>query len=323
MAVSGTEAGPTGATTTTPTSPSGSAGSSSAPTPPPAPATPPAPTPPANPAPVQTQMTQEQANAYAVLFAQFKQFGLETLAPRIMDFIIQGYSGETVAILLRDTPEYAARFPAMAALRQSGTAITEVDYVNYEVNASQLEQRFGLPSGYLTESSTISALLTNHVSADDLVGRVQLNAAAQFDAPPELRQTLQDFYGLDANGSLTAYYLDPDHSLNYLERQMATAKIGAAARRQSLALSMDTAALLQQRGVTDQMAEQGFQQVATLGRLSIGAGDNVDQDTLVAAAFGDVAAAQAVERAQKGRTSQFAGGGGAAESQAGIVGLGR
>lgn len=322
MAISPTTPSPGGATTTTPTSPGGGTGGSSS-TPPPAPATPPAPTPPANPAPASTTLTGEQANMYALLYAQFKTFGLESLAPRIIDYIVQGYSGETVAMLLRDTPEYQARFPAMAALRESGRAIQEVDYVNYEINAAQLEQRFGLPKGYLTDSSTIATLLTNNVSGDDLVGRVQLNAAAQFDAPPELRATLKDYYGLDANGSLTAYYLDPEHSLDYLNRQMAAAKIGASARRQSIALGVDTATLLEQRGISAQQADQGFAQVASLERLQYGAGDVADQDTLVAAAFGDAAAAQAVERAQKGRTSRFAGGGGAAESQSGIVGLGR
>lgn len=275
------------------------------------------------PATPQTPQSQSQANAYAVLYAQFKQYGLESLAPVIMEYIRQGYSGETVAIMLRDTPEYKQRFPAMEALRQSGRAINEVDYVNYEINAAQLEQKYGMPKGFLTDSQTIARLLTNNVAADDLRGRVELNAAASMDAPPELRQTLSDYYGLDAQGALTAYYLDPDHSLSYLERQMATAKIGAAARRQSLAIGLDTAEGLRQRGVTEQQADQGFAQVAALQRLQYGDESTVGQSDLVEGAFGDAQAAQRVQQAQQGRRARFGGGGGAVESQQGISGLGR
>jgi hypothetical protein len=152
---------------------------------------------------------------------------------------------------------------------------------------------------------------------------VELNAAASMDAPPELRQTLTDYYGLDPQGALTAYYLDPDHSLAYLERQMATAKIGAAARRQSLGVGLDLADSLRQRGITDAQAEQGFAQVSALSRLQAGDESTVGQGDLIEGAFGNAQAARRVEQAQQGRRARFGGGGGAVESQTGVSGLGR
>lgn len=270
-----------------------------------------------------SEMTVEQQDAFAILLDKFEEFGLGTLGPKIIEYIKAGYSGDSIALLLRDTAEYKARFPAMEALRQSGRSIDEVDYINYERNAANLEQQYGIPKGYLTSSDTIAKLMVENVTGEDLTSRVQLNAAAQRDAPPELRQTLEDYYGLDANASLTAYYLDPEYSLDYLNRQMATARIGAQARRQSLSLGLDSAALLAQRGVSDQQAEQGFAQVASLQGLTAGDGMTVDQATLVEGVFGNNAAREQVERVQRTRNAKFQGGGGAADGQQGISGLGR
>jgi hypothetical protein len=266
--------------------------------------------------------TQAQQDAFALLNAQFQAYGLGTLAPVIMDYVRQGYSGDTISMLLRQTPEYQARFPAMASLAARGQAMNEVDYVNYEINARQQEAQYGLPTGMLSDPQNIARMLENNVSASDLNQRVALNAAAGMDAPPELKQTLQDYYGLDSTAALTAYYLDPEHSLDYLNQQMATAKIGAAARRQSLSLGVTDAQTLAAQGVTDAQANQAFGTVAALRGLEGGTGETVSQGTLVKAAFGDAAAQDQVTRVQKGRTAQFAQGGGASAAQQGITGLG-
>jgi hypothetical protein len=103
---------------------------------------------------------------------------------------------------------------------------------------------------------------------------------------------------------------------------MATAKIGAAARRQSLSLGLEGASLLAQRGISDQQAEQGFAQVAALSALGAGDGETADQGTVVEGVFGNAQAAQKVERVQRSRSAQFQAGGGAADGQSGISGLG-
>src|SRR5437899_6759862 len=43
-------------------------------------------------------------DAYMALDALFKNYGLESLAGKIYDYVKNGYSGDTVALLLQDTP---------------------------------------------------------------------------------------------------------------------------------------------------------------------------------------------------------------------------
>ena len=321
----------TAPTTPTPTAPGPrpgadlSAPASPAPAPPvPAPGPTPTVQPPANTVAPTTPMfgSQEQADAYTLLKAKFDSYGLGALVPQIIDFIKQGYSGDTIALMLRDTDAYKQRFPAMAELQKQGRAIQEIDYINYERNAAQLETRYGVPAGMATSPEAISRLMIANVSAEDLAGRFALNAAASMDAPPELKSTLRDYFGLD-QGALTAYYLDPDNSIDLLQQQMASAKIGAAARRQSLSLGLNDAQSLALKGITDAQADQGFQQVAALTGLESGMGETASQGDIVAGVFGNAEAAQKVERVQRSRAAQFQAGGGAAESNTGITGLGR
>lgn len=267
-------------------------------------------------------MTQAQTDAFELLAQTFAQYGLGSLVGDIKAYILQGYSGDTVALLLRQTQAYKDRFPAMTALSEQKRAISERDYIAYEVHASQLETQYGIPKGMISDPQNISRLLTENVSGDDLTKRVTINRAMSMDAPPELKSTLRDYYGIDGDAATLAYYLEPDHSVSYLENLAATAKVGAAARRQSIAFGLEDAQLLAQRGVTEQDAAQGFAQVAALRGLVGAPGDQVNQGQLIDAAFGDAAATQAVQRAQKGRTAQFQGSGGAGASQGGVSGLG-
>ena len=96
----------------------------------------------------QEMLRQQQINnVISVVTALFKQYGLESLTSKIIEYARAGYQGDAIGVMLRDTPEYKARFPAMATLMSKKRAITEAEYIEYERNAAQLEKRYGLPSG--------------------------------------------------------------------------------------------------------------------------------------------------------------------------------
>lgn len=267
-------------------------------------------------------MTGQQADAFQLLVQQFHAYGLDSLVPDIRNYIIQGYSGPTISLMLRQTQAYRDRFPAMEVLAQQGHAIDERNYIDYEVTARRLEVQNGLPTGMISDPQNVARLLIGNVDAADLTERVKLNRSVSMDAPPELKATLRDYYGIDGDAAVAAYYLEPDHSLAYLQNMAATAKIGAAARRQSIGFDLNAATALAQRGVSEQEAQQGFQQVAAMRGLQAGAGETIDQATLVDAAFGDANASTTVQRVVGGRAAQFQGGGGAQETNTGVSGLG-
>lgn len=263
---------------------------------------------------------QAQQNTLAAVMGVFTQYGLTSLADKIKQYVKDGYTGDTIAILLRDTEEYKQRFPAMSTLAAKGRAISESSYIQYEQTAAQLERQYGLPSGML--SGSVTELLQKDISATEMAERVQLASANSLMAPKELKDTLTNYYGINAGG-LTAYFLDPDIAAPLLEKQSAAARIGSEAVRQGVAMDVYGAENLQELGITQQQAAQGFQQVASSRELFSGVGDITSEQEMVKGLLaGDQTAIANVNRAAGARKARFQQGGEYLATSGGAVGLG-
>ncbi len=262
----------------------------------------------------------EQDQAMAQIKAIFNTYGLSSLYTKIEQYVRKGYNADTVALMLRETPEYQKRFPAMKTLAGRGRAITEADYIGYEQGAAGLEQQYGLPKGMLM--GNVTGLLENDVSVIELKDRVTLASAASISAPQELKDTLANYYNIGAGG-LTAYWLDPKIAMPLLEKQYATAQIGAEALKQSVGLDLSIASELQGLGVTQDVARSGFADVAAQqGEFTGGVGDVVSKETLIRGNVGGNAAAQKdIQRVASSRVGRFQQGGEFVAEKSGTGGL--
>jgi hypothetical protein len=262
---------------------------------------------------------REQRQVIQTVQALFAQYGLQSLNSVIEDYARQDLSPDAIGIVLRETPEYKARFPAMASLIAKRRAITEADYIGYERTAAALEQQYGLPRGMIM--GNVTNLLENEVSLTELNDRVVLASAAAIQAPEEVKQTFRDFYDIDTGG-LTAYFLDPQVAAPLLEKQYATTLIGTEARRQGIGIDVYSAENLQELGVSQEQARTGFQQVRRGQPLTEGRGDIVSQQQLVEGTFGaSEESRQAIERAAGGRVGRFQQGGSFVAKTEGVTGL--
>jgi hypothetical protein len=254
--------------------------------------------------------------------AAFSQFGLSSLFPIIQQYAMQGLSADAIYLNLRNTAEYKNRFPAMAKLSSEGRAITEAQYVDYERQAASIEQRLGFPKGMIM--GQVTTLLENDVSALELQDRAQLAAADSISAPADLKQQIRDYYEVDPDTALRAYYLDPEVSMPILQKQSAAARIGVWAGRQGvLGVDRTLAEGLQGLGVTEQEAQSGFGKVAYQSGLSAGKGDTIGTRALIGANLeGNAAAAAEAQRVAASRTGRFGGGGQYSESKQGVSGIG-
>lgn len=264
--------------------------------------------------------TQRQNNAIATMKSLLTSYGLTALYDRVVGFIKEGYDPDAVSVLIRTTPEYKQRFPAMEALGKKGRAISEAEYIDYERTASGLERRYGIPEGMLMGS--VTDLLTNEVSATELNDRVLLASSAAIQAPDDVKNTFMDYYGIGAGG-LTAYFLDPDKATPLLEKQYATSVIGTEAARQGLEMDVYSSENLAALGVSQDQAREGFGRVAGAKALTQGRGDVVSQQELISGTFEqNEQALKNIERASKARTGRFQEGGSYASTNQGVSGLG-
>lgn len=267
------------------------------------------------------QKAAQEDALIATVQGMFESYGLSTLYSKVVEYARKGYNGDAIAVMLRSTPEYKARFPAMETLAKKGRAISEASYVDYERAAAQIETRYGFVKGMIT--GNVTNLLTGEVSAAELNDRAVIASADSLNAPEDLKQTIRDYYNLDPQQALASYYFDPNVSMPLLEKQSAVARIGVWESRQGVSgLGKDFAAELQSQGVTEAQAEQGFGIVKEQEAFSVGKGETASTKELAQGAFGNVSAQQKAERIAGSRTGAFKQGGGFVDSAKGIGGLG-
>ena len=245
-------------------------------------------------------------NSIAAMRGLMQSYGLESLMSVIEGYVTDGYDDSTIEQLIKTTPQYAARFPAMATLSRKNRAISEAEYISFEREAAQFERSYGLPAGMLGKS-TVTTLLENEVSARELEERVTMAAAGAFQTSAEVKQQFKNFYGIDSGG-LTAYFLDPEKALPLLNKQYASAQIGAEAAGQGVGIGSAMAEDLTIAGISREAASEGFGKVAGQKGLTTGRGDVVSQDELIT-------------RAAAGRTGRFEQGGSYISGQGQTAGL--
>lgn len=263
-------------------------------------------------------------DAYYAVSALFKSYGLGSLTGKIYDYVKNGYSGDTISLLLQDSKEYKARFAGNEARKKAGLPVlTPAEYLATEASYKQIMQQAGLPSGFYDQPSDFNNWIGKNVSPSEIQSRVDLATQATTLANPDYRKALNQMGVSDKD--LAAYFLDQKKALPFLQKSAATAAVGAAALGQGLTFDKDYAAKLATEGVTADQARQGYSNVAQeLGTMeSLGAiyGQKWDQRTSEQAVFeGNAEATAKRQKLISQERGNFSGAAGAARgglSQAG------
>lgn len=232
-----------------------------------------------------------------------------------------------------NSPEYAARFPGMKALRASGTAINESQYVTLERQYTAAAKSAGLPEGFYDSHDDFGKLIANGVSPDEYASRVHWAQTAALSDPTFMDELARQVPGANL-GDATAFYLDPDKGTEYLQQKTIRAQIGTSARTTGFGqLSQAEIDKLYARpGMSPEQAAAGAQ--AGFGALATQSGlfantaeetltdDQFTRDERIGVVAGDTRAQQELETRRSRRQANFQGGGGAAGSGSGRTGLG-
>lgn len=263
------------------------------------------------------QQTQERKSAESVLRDFLATYKLDTMLPKVMEWLAQGYSDPTTLMtFVRAEPEYAQRFPAMSARRDSGNPITEADYIGFEQTAAELSQYYGLTNGLLGDDE-ITQLIVGNVSALELKDRVDTAMDAAMAAPKEVRDSLQRLYGANT-GDIASYYLDPERSVGLIKSQYAAAKAAGGAQAAGRAVDAATAERMAQAGLDYTDSANRWRQVESMENLTGGMGEKVtDAGLTEGLVFDSLEAQQNLARIAGARAAQFSGGGGFGVTQEG------
>lgn len=273
--------------------------------------------------------TQSLQDARDIISNYLRQANLAGLVPWAWSQLTSGATADQVKTELYDQPAFQTRFPQIAARQKAGLPPVSVDDIlNYEQQASQLEQATGLPQGFINTANE----MTNNVSFNELQSRVQDHYQKVIDAPAEVQQKFGEWFGPNGQAALLSYMLDPTKALPILDRQLAAAQVGGTAQRYGLDIGQQQANLLgtihDPNASIYQMGqlEQGFQQAAAqrpLYQELTGENHDLTAESGVSAAFGlDPNSALAIAQRLQQRVAAGKGQGGAAASERGLIGAG-
>jgi hypothetical protein len=220
----------------------------------------------------------------------FNNYGLGSLAPKIREYVQQGFTPDTVTLKLQETPEYQQRFTGNTARKKAGLPVlSPAEYLATESAYKQTMRSAGLPTGFYDDPSDFSTFIGVDVSPAELKSRVDIAAQTIDGADPFFKQQLKEYYNL-GDGDMIAYALDPNRALSVIERQAQAVQFGAEATRQGITAPKSMAETYAGLGVTQQQARQGFEQVAGI----LPTAEKLSQITAGAQPFGVEQATSAV-----------------------------
>lgn len=220
----------------------------------------------------------------------FKDYGLESLAPKITEYVQQGFTPATVTLKLQETPEYKQRFAGNEARKKAGLSVLNPkDYLATEQSYRQIMRSAGLPKGFYDNPDDFSTFIGFDVSPSELKERVDIADLFVNNIESYYTDSLTKFYGLN-KGDLISYVLDPERSLPLITRQAQAAQFGGEAARQGLDITKPLAEQYAAMGVSRQQARTGFEQVAQIVPVA----EKLSQMTAGAQPFGVAEATTAV-----------------------------
>jgi hypothetical protein len=180
----------------------------------------------------EAQRIQDAENALEIIKDKLREYGLEGLADEAYNMLLDGISAEAVILRLRDTEEFAARFPGLDLRRANGfSAISPAEYINLERQYRNVMMTAGIPEGFYDSVDDFAQFIGNDVSQAEMTERVALAATAARSIDPNLRLQLQEMYGVgvENDGELVAYYLDPERGTTVIEQRLQLEAAGLSA----------------------------------------------------------------------------------------------
>jgi len=219
-------------------------------------------------------MAVETADAYVAMQTLLTKLdlpvgkGAEGLGGRLWKHIVEdGSDPDSLMLWLQDTTEYKQRFPAMESLKQKKAAITPGDYINLERSYRTSMESVGIPAKFFNDPNDFTKLIENDVNPEEFRTRLVEGYDKVGKTNGIVRQVFANYFGVEGDAALAAYFVDPEKTTPVLLRAAQAAEIGAAAEKSVGSLSLNYASRLAEMGVGYKEATANFAKMASMSSL--------------------------------------------------------
>ena len=224
----------------------------------------------------------ERVSAYTTLKTEFDKYGLGSLVDDVKNLILNGTPKSEATLKLRATDAYQLRFAGnKARLAMGKNLYDESTYLGLEDDFQASFEAYGQRALLGNTRESGQAVFADFIATDksptEIKDRIRL-AVEEVRDRKDIRTEFQKYFPEISDSDLVSYFLKPQQTLTALTAKVRVAQIGSAASRQNLTASLATATDLEQLGITEQQAKDGYKKVATdLPAIEkLGAIDNVN-----------------------------------------------
>lgn len=252
----------------------------------------------------------------------------------LWDQITSGLDSQAeLQIALEATPQFQSRYGVILDLRKRAAAgepvqVPTVSQVReYEQSATQIMRQAGLPSFMFDTVGEVQDLMRNGFSVAELEQRLGQSWARVQSTDPAIRDAFTQFYGVQGDAALAAFYLDKNQTVAKLEQYSRAAYTAGMGHSVGVDINKQVAERIAGMPLSEAGIVQGLTDTAHItgsGILNAGITEQPDltqADALNASVFGDGAAAARIARRTLARqANDRSSTGGGALTQSGLVG---
>ncbi len=283
-------------------------------------------------------------DAFALLSRYLVEIGLGNLfnvdsrgnpSGWLWDQIVGGTdSQERLLMALEQTPEFRQRFKVIfesrdrAARGENVTVPTVSQVLQYEQQYKTVMSSAGVPAWFYDSTEDAHNAIRSNLTIEQIAQRIDASYNVVSQLPIEVRDMFSEYFGDASDGALVAAVLDPNKTLQNLEKATRMAVAGGFARRQGFDINQGQASQYADLNRSVRETETQMADVARLRPLEetqVGEaqGNIVEGAAFEAAALGRSDVTQQLEsRLTTRRAGQSQSAGGALGMQEGIVGAG-
>lgn len=239
---------------------------------------------------------------------------------------------------LEQTQQFQARFPIIGQFRQRardgepGSVPSVPDVLTYEREVADTLRLAGLPQWMFDDRTYIQGLMGQELSADEVEARLGSAWTLVRNTDPAVLDQFAEFFGVQGDAAMAAFFLDPGRTTAQIDRMARTAYTSGLGETLGLNIGQQAADRIAALPKTEGGIWQDLTELSRLERpggvMVEGITETRDLDLmdegLDAVVFGDGDALSAIERRILERKANDRSSlGGAAITQAGVVGVGR
>lgn len=169
---------------------------------------------------------------------------------------------------IRQTETWRTRFAGNEErLRRGLNVLDPRTYIAWEQQARQLMREANMPAGFFDQTADFVEMIGKDVSINELNRRITNGYVKVSQAPAEIRQAFNDYFGANGDAALASLFLNFEKGADVLERHVAAAQFGGTARRFGFRDDQVIATRAAELGIGLDAAEQGMAQVIDINHL--------------------------------------------------------